>query len=269
MDNLTLHKVNFTPEAVFDYEFCLIPDIAQFDESDTDWNKPCIHETPLVHFHKIKSEIKNELEEFIQRHSSIGNRHYFRVTHWDEQSKTWLMLFVKRGHRFASMRTWDVVGIIDAEYFCEDAEDWGIYREWYDFKFDKHRQDIVMVLRLEPLMRNVEFGIKEALEIEYYLRDTRRWAHRHAKKRVKELTQKLKSLVKIREQLESYKRILAERLRIAKGEDEFVGGLHRAIKTPAQGNNPTHLHAENLISELRPLASFVKEWWGKKNPLGS
>jgi len=261
MAELILHKVNFTPEAVFDYEFCLIPDTAPFDESDTDWNKSCIHETPLVHFYKIKTELKTELEEYIQRHSTIGKRHYFRVTHYDEQSRTWLMLFIKRGDRFGIMQTWDVVGIIDSEYFDTDDEEFGVYREWYNFKFENHRQDIVMVLRLEPMMKQVKFGIEEAENIGYYIRETRKWAHRHDKARVKELTQKLKSLAKIREQLGSCQRVLEERLRFAEGKSGLACGLHGTAKASAQGNHSIGVHTKDLIQALRPLAEYIKNWW--------
>ena len=219
MQNLVLHKVNFTAEAVFDYEFCLIPDHGKFDESDTDWNKPCIHETPLVHFRKVRNEIKQELEEYIQRHSTIGNRHYFRVRHYDEQTRMWLTLFVKRSHRFANMQTWDVVGIIDDEYFSHDDEEFGVYREWYDMKFDKHQQDIVLILRLEHALEMNYQKQEEVWENEYKLKNGYNFARRfESKERIARVSAQLGKTRNARKQLESDIRILESRLRDARGK---------------------------------------------------
>jgi hypothetical protein len=114
MQQNLIHKVHITPEAVFDYEECMKLDVAP------------------------KKDIKNEIEDYLyikQREGQIINQ-YFRIKYYDEKSDEMLMLFVKKGHMFANMQMWLVVGICLAEDYDEQFEDAGVNKSWYDSKID-------------------------------------------------------------------------------------------------------------------------------------
>ena len=114
MQQNLIHKVHISPEAVFDYEECM--GLLNLDKKD----------------------IKNEIEYYLyikQREGQIINQ-YFRIKYYDEQSDEMLMLFIKKGHIFANMQMWLVVGISLAEDYDEDYEDTGINKAWYDSSID-------------------------------------------------------------------------------------------------------------------------------------
>jgi hypothetical protein len=79
-----------------------------------------------------KREIKEELEEYIQHHSKIKHKHYFRVCWCDEKFDRQLMLFIRRGDRFSIMQNWTVMAICPAEDWTEDLEEGGIIKFWYE-----------------------------------------------------------------------------------------------------------------------------------------
>ena len=147
MDELILHKVVSTDEAVFDYEHGLVTGEYPPAEYDTDWRKPCMWDEPFFYF--PKREVQAELEEFIQRHSTIKHKHYFKVRHHDEKIDEWLLLFVKRGKRVGATQNWTVVGICYEYDWCEDLEEEGIIRAWYETKItDLPATDWVEELRI-------------------------------------------------------------------------------------------------------------------------
>jgi hypothetical protein len=123
----TLHKVTISEEAVFDYEHCLIV-----------LERPSEDDLPLFRFPK---EIKAELEEYIQCHSRVKHKHYFRVRHYDENLGDYLMLFVKKSWKMATMQNWTVVGICFECDWDEEAEEDGIIKNWYDTKINKDEID--------------------------------------------------------------------------------------------------------------------------------
>jgi len=144
-----IHKVLITEEATFDYENCLVfvsyPEYNFVHAEDYDpkhadeirehnianWQAEEQYEIPLVRIPKM--EIKRELEEFIQNHSTIKNRHYFYTQHYDEQLG-WMVLFVKKATRISIMQNWEVVGICRSMDWDEDSEEEGRHRAWYSTK---------------------------------------------------------------------------------------------------------------------------------------
>ena len=146
-----IHKVHITPEAVFDYEECMELDVAP------------------------KKDIKNEIEDYLyikQREGQIIKQ-YFRIKYYDEKSDEMFMLFVKKGHIFANMQMWLVLGICLAEDYDEQFEDTGVNKSWYDSKIDitglpktdwaneiRNREQIVKTHRILGLFKEVENAIK-------------------------------------------------------------------------------------------------------------
>ena len=149
MQQNLIHKVHITPEAVFDYEECMKLDVAP------------------------KKDIKNEIEDYLyikQREGQIVKQ-YFRIKYYDEQSKEMLMLFVKKGHIFASMQMWLVVGICLAEDYDEQFEDAGANKSWYDSSITvlaktdwvneiHNREQVLKTHRILGLYKEVENAIK-------------------------------------------------------------------------------------------------------------
>ena len=155
MEELVLHKVAFTDEAVFDYEHCLIYGDYPPQDYDIDWQKPCMWDEPFFRF--PKQEIKAELEEYIQRHNTIKYKHYFRVRHYDEQHEDWLLLFIRQGKRVGKIQDWTVVGICYEYDFCEEMEEDGINRAWYETKItDLPNDDWVEELRIRQQIETEE-----------------------------------------------------------------------------------------------------------------
>ena len=155
MEELTLHKVAFTEEAIFDYEHCLIM-----------LDNPSEDDLPLFRF--PKQEIKAELEEYIQGHSTHKNKHYFRVRHYCEQMDADLLLFIKRGWKLGTMQNWTVVGICWEWDWTEDMEDDGIIRAWYETKItDLDDTDWVEEMRLRQREDEAELK-KDEKERNYY-----------------------------------------------------------------------------------------------------
>ena len=137
MEELTLHKVTFSEEAIFDYEHCMfVPkDYSPYKPNMTadDWVSYERYELPIVIF-KTKREIQLELEEYIQRHNRVKHQHYFKVRHWDDVLEDWILLFIRRGWKLSTMQNWTVVGICYEYDWNEDAEEDGLIRAWCDTK---------------------------------------------------------------------------------------------------------------------------------------
>jgi len=156
MEELVIHKVAFTEEAVFDYEHCLrfveyppysFIDLAEYDERYHEemrnlnakwWEEDEQFELPQARF--PKAEIKAELEEYIQHHSKHKHQYYFRVRWLDEQHNRELMLFIKRSEKISIMQNWTVVGICVASEWTEDLEEDGLVRSWYETKLNEPNQ---------------------------------------------------------------------------------------------------------------------------------
>jgi len=133
-DDYILHKVLITEEAVFDFENSLIEIHNPADwETDNDWRIESKHDLPLARMPKL--EIKRELEEYIQGHSTIRHRHYFFTQHYDD-TLGWIVLFVKKTTRIGPMQNWEVVGICRSMDWDEESEDRGWHRSWYETKFE-------------------------------------------------------------------------------------------------------------------------------------
>jgi len=216
---LTLHKINFTVEAVHDYEFDLFPCNEEFNENDTDWREPCIWETPLVHFYKVRNELKNDFEEYIQRTVKLHEKQYFRLSQYDDQSSTWLMFFIKRGSRIGAMQIWNVVGINDAYYWDEDDEEEGRYREWYNTSITElPTYDWVEIWRHEQKIKSLEVEFDNAQERRLEI-DEELLGKRGTQKLLQEREQNLR----LREQLKSDLRVYEERLRELKITHRILG----------------------------------------------
>ena len=112
MKTKLIHKVHITPEAVFDYEECM--ELGKLDKKT------------------IKLEIEQML--YIKQDEKQDIKQYFRIKYYDEDIM--IMLFVKKGNKFACMQNWMVVGVCLAEDYDEDYEDTGVNMNWYDSDFD-------------------------------------------------------------------------------------------------------------------------------------
>lgn len=134
MKELVIHTVKFAEEAIFDYENCLIVKNYEINEDDNNWLKDDVCDLPLVQF--FKSEIKNELEEYIHTHSKNKYKHYFRVKWFDKILNRELMLFIYKSEKLSLMQYWTVRGICYACDWDEDDEYEGRIRSWIETKID-------------------------------------------------------------------------------------------------------------------------------------
>lgn len=121
-----IHKVNISPEAVFDYEECIT--LGKLD----------------------KYTLKNELEEYIGLNDRLREKHYFHCKYYDDNLGQMLRVFVYRKNRLGLMQLWEIAGICQAEHWDEDIEDEGIVKSWLNTKIDitlESKYDWVLALR--------------------------------------------------------------------------------------------------------------------------
>ena len=166
MEEYLLHKVVFTEEAIFDYEHCLVKQKYELEETDTDWRIESKFELPLVKL--PKREMKAEIEEFIQTNKSKQHKPYFYTKFFDEQLQKMLMLFIKKGSRQSIMQNWIVIGICEADDWCEELEFAGMIRNWTKTSItDLPEDDWVEEERIRKEIEEKE-RLKEEKEREYY-----------------------------------------------------------------------------------------------------
>lgn len=149
-----VHRIQFSEEAVFDYEHVLV--VAKYPkcEFDFDWQVPSKYDEPQIKLNRII--IKAEIEEYIQRHSKRNYVNFFRVRHYDEQLGQWIMLFIKRDRKTENYQYWVVYGICFADdYIIED-----LYGYWLGSGLESvEKEDWVASLRkqLENEKQDYEF----------------------------------------------------------------------------------------------------------------
>jgi len=215
MRDLILHKVNLTPEAVFDYEHCLLVRKKTACENcmskcGGDWNKPCSQEAPTLVM--PKAEYKRELEEYIQRNDSLKHRHYFRCKYLDKETGVMLMLFILRRQKFGLMQVWDMVGIMPAAEWCEEKEEDGVYRSWYNGRIAGTAEyDWVEEYRIKQELSAIEQKLEEVYADEYDQEWRAEHDRRFNQKNAKKSQTKLDKIRGTREKLESDQRIFKER----------------------------------------------------------
>lgn len=204
----TLHKVTISEEAKFDYEHCLIV-----------LENPGEDDLPLFRF---PNEIKAELEEYIQNHSKNKSKHYFRVRHYDEKMEDYLLLFVKRSWKMATMQNWTVVGICFEYDWDEELEEDGFYRNWYETKInDLAKDDWVEAKRIRAEMESLIAELEEIEEIEHEFKKQQEHDRRFGTKGTKRVQAQPKQVASRREWVKSELRILKERLRTAESKTDF------------------------------------------------
>ena len=217
MRELILHTVNLTPEAVFDYEHCLLMRERTTCENCTakcggDWNKPCPREAPTLVM--PKAEYKRELEEYIQRSDYLKYRHYFRCKYLDENTGVMLMLFILRRQKLGYKQFWDVVGIMPADEWDEEKEEEGVYRSWYNGRITNTADyDWIEEYRLKQELSAIEQKLEEVYKSEF--KQSKRAEHdrRFDKKNVARSQNKLDEIISTREELESRRRVLKSKLK--------------------------------------------------------
>lgn len=106
---ISINKVVFTAESIFDYTECM-------------------------NFGKLpKADIKKEVEEYLktlESEKSLLNCRYLRLKYFDELSNNMLFLFFYRGMSFGKMQMWKLSGIcLEDEWSAEDEYD-GLIRNW-------------------------------------------------------------------------------------------------------------------------------------------
>ena len=222
MRDLTLHKVNLTPETVFDYEYCLRMRQRMSCENCTskcggDWSILCPNDAPTLVM--PKAEYKRELEEYIQRSERHKHKHYFRAVYLDERTGETLMLFMRRGQKFSLMQTWDVVGIMPASEWNEEDEDDGVYRNWYNTRITAATDyDWVEEYRTRQELEAVEQKLEEVYKLEH--KQQRRAEHdrKFDKKTVKKSQAQLVATRSTRKRIESERTVFKERYRRIKSK---------------------------------------------------
>jgi len=103
---LIINKVVIDKGAIFDYEgiVCHIP----LEES------------------KMRANVEKMIDE--RRYSVCGED--LRITYYDEDSDTELMLFVKKGYCFGPMQSYILQGICARDDYDEEMETNGIIKDW-------------------------------------------------------------------------------------------------------------------------------------------
>lgn len=103
---MVINKVVIDKGAIFDYEgiVCHIP----LEES------------------KMRSEVENLIDG--RKYSLYGED--LRITYYDENSDTELLLFVRKGYCFGPMQSYIVQGICAKEDYDEEMETNGIISDW-------------------------------------------------------------------------------------------------------------------------------------------
>jgi len=129
-----IHKVNISPEAVFDYEECI--GLGKLD----------------------KYTLKNELEEYIGLNDRLREKHYFHCKYYDDILGQMLRVFVYRKNRLGLMQLWEIAGICQAEHWDEDIEDDGKVRAWLKtgIEYLQGGEDWVVALRVNKILQYTE-----------------------------------------------------------------------------------------------------------------
>lgn len=120
----TTHELVISEEAKFDYAF--INDLLVGDFG-----------SDLPPRFRLDPQIKEETEVYITNQKRIWFKHYLRLTYLDEKTGKDLMLFILRREHQGNIQKWELVGICEKQYWSEDAEEYGMIRNWYNFKIDK------------------------------------------------------------------------------------------------------------------------------------
>lgn len=166
MEEYLLHKVVFSEEAIFDYENCLINKKYEIDEEDTDWRIESEFDLPLVIL--PKQEMKKEIEEFIQTNKSKQHKHYLYMKYFDEQLQIMLMMFIKKGSKQSIIQNWTIIGICEANTWCEEMEIEGMIRNWTKTRItDLPEDDWVEEARIRKEQEEKEM-LKDEKEREFY-----------------------------------------------------------------------------------------------------
>lgn len=132
-----IHKLNMTPEAVFDIFDCL--DLKRFN----------------------KRTLKTEVEYYLWLMSVAGKLPwygYFHLNYIDDDSGMRLKLFMYRGIRVGLMQYWDLKGVCLTEGWTQDKEDNGQIRTWIETKIMdmSDREDWVIRLRVHDILSNTK-----------------------------------------------------------------------------------------------------------------
>lgn len=121
---VTIHKLNISEEAKFDYAFLFNMLVGDFG-SDLPPN------------FRLDPEIITETERYLFNNRKVWHKHYLRLTYIDEWTGRELMLFILQKNKDGILQNWELVGICDADSWNEDAEESGKIRAWYNTKISK------------------------------------------------------------------------------------------------------------------------------------
>lgn len=124
MVEVTIHKLNISEEAKFDYAFLFNMLVGDFG-SDLPPN------------FRLDPQIVKEVETYLFHNRKVWYKHYLRLTYIDELTDRELMLFILQKNKDGILQNWELVGICDADSWNEDAEESGKIRAWYNTKIDK------------------------------------------------------------------------------------------------------------------------------------
>jgi len=208
-----LHEVIFSESAVFDYEHCLVEREPIVVENDTDWNLPDPNDEPVIPF--PETLMREELEEYIQNHAYTPSRNYFRCRWYDDSLDKELMLFIKRAHLKGRKQFWRVVGIIYAEDWCEEKEEDGVYRYWYetDISLKDVHYDWVEEEQIKNRLAEIEKELEEVGILEWEHGRLAEHDRRFSQEDAKASQAELDKVRGRREKLESARRTLKSELK--------------------------------------------------------
>ena len=121
----TIHKLIVSEEAKFDYAEMTNMLVGDFGDD-------------LPPNFQIDTNIIEEVELYITNNRRVWYKHYLRLTYIDENTGTTYMLFILRKNYDETEYTqnWEVVGILESQYWDEDLEECGQIRAWYNTKIN-------------------------------------------------------------------------------------------------------------------------------------
>ena len=123
MGEFVLHKINITTEAKFDYadifNLFVVVDGESFLPS------------------KLQlSELKKEVETYIQYNENYWHKHYFKVKYLEERTNKMILVFIRKSYKISNMQIWDIVGFCDERSWNEEMEEFGTVKSWLNTKVE-------------------------------------------------------------------------------------------------------------------------------------